>query len=136
VSGIEYQNVLVTTGRQLARITLNRPEKRNALSLALIEELLGALRDVSAQSNTRAIVIEGAGPAFSAGHDLSEMIGREEAFFRELFGLCSVMMETIHELPQPVIAKVHGIATAAGCQLVAACDLAVAAAGTRFATRA
>ncbi len=134
MSGIEYQNLLVATGRQLARITLNRPEKRNALSLKLIEELLGALRDVSAQSNTRAIVIEGAGPAFSAGHDLSEMIGRDEAFFRELFGLCSVMMETIHELPQPVIAKVHGIATAAGCQLVAACDLAVAAAGTRFAT--
>jgi enoyl-CoA hydratase/carnithine racemase len=80
------------------------------------------------------IVIEGAGPAFSAGHDLSEMVGSEEAFLRELFDTCTVMMETIHELAQPVIAKVHGIATAAGCQLVAACDLAVAAEGTRFAT--
>src|SRR5439155_20707950 len=72
--------------------------------------------------------------AFSAGHDLSEMVGREPAFYRELFDVCTVMMETIHRVPQPVIAKVHGVATAAGCQLVAACDLAVAAAGTRFAT--
>ena len=79
-------------------------------------------------------MIEGAGPAFSAGHDLGEMIGREPGFYQELFDVCTVMMETIHRLPQPVIAKVHGIATAAGCQLVAACDLAVAAEGTRFAT--
>src|SRR5205085_111857 len=93
-----------------------------------------ALREVSEQEGVRTVVIEGAGAAFSAGHDLSEMIGREDAFYRELFGLCTVMMETIHQLPQPVIAKVHGIATAAGCQLVAACDLAVAAEGARFAT--
>ena len=118
----------------LARITLNRPEKRNALSLELMEELIAALRDVSARDSVRAIVIEGAGPAFSAGHDLSEMIDRDEAFFAHLFDTCTVMMETIHELPQPVIAKVHGIATAAGCQLVAACDLAVAAEGARFGT--
>jgi len=134
VPGTEYRNLLVTSDGQAARITLNRPERRNALSLELIEELIAALREASAQPGTRVIVIEGAGPAFSAGHDLSEMIGRDEAFYRELFGLCTVMMETIHELPQPVIAKVHGIATAAGCQLVAACDLAIAAAGTRFAT--
>src|SRR5213079_2810158 len=93
-----------------------------------------ALHESSMRTDTRAIVIEGAGPAFSAGHDLSEMIGRDEAFLDELFGLCTVMMETIHRLPQPVIAKVHGIATAAGCQLVAACDLAVAAEDARFAT--
>jgi enoyl-CoA hydratase/carnithine racemase len=134
VSDTEYRSLLVTVDELAARITLNRPEKRNALSLELMEELIGALREVSARAATRAIVIEGAGPAFSAGHDLSEMIGRDEAFYRELFGVCTVMMETIHELPQPVIAKVHGIATAAGCQLVAACDLAVAADGTRFAT--
>jgi enoyl-CoA hydratase/carnithine racemase len=134
VSDTEYRSLLVTVDELAARITLNRPEKRNALSLELMEELIGALREVSAQAATRTIVIEGAGPAFSAGHDLSEMIGRDEAFYRELFGVCTVMMETIHELPQPVIAKVHGIATAAGCQLVAACDLAVAADGTRFAT--
>lgn len=113
---------------------LNRSEKRNALSLALMEEMIAALRGVSADGATRAIVIEGAGPAFSAGHDLSEMIGRDEAFLGHLFETCNALMATIHELPQPVIAKVHGVATAAGCQLVAACDLAVAAEGTRFAT--
>jgi enoyl-CoA hydratase/carnithine racemase len=134
VPGTEYRSLLVGSDEQAARITLNRPQKRNALSLELLEELIAALREASAQAATRVIVIEGAGAAFSAGHDLSEMIGRDEAFYRELFGLCTVMMETIHELPQPVIAKVHGIATAAGCQLVAACDLAVAAAGTGFAT--
>jgi enoyl-CoA hydratase/carnithine racemase len=130
----EYRNVLVTQDGPDARIVLNRPEKRNALSLELMEDVVAALADVSAARATRAIVIEGAGPAFSAGHDLSEMIGREKAFLDQLFDRCTVMMETIHDLPQPVIAKVHGIATAAGCQLVAACDLAVAAEGTRFAT--
>jgi enoyl-CoA hydratase/carnithine racemase len=134
VPSTEYRNLLVTIEGGAARIVLNRPEKRNALSLELMEEMIEALRDTSAQPETRTIVIEGAGPAFSAGHDLSEMIGREESFFGELFSACTAMMKTIHELPQPVIAKVHGIATAAGCQLVAACDLAVAAEGTRFAT--
>jgi enoyl-CoA hydratase/carnithine racemase len=132
--GAEYRNLLVAADGPAARITLNRPEKRNALSLELMGELTAALRDAGARPDIRVIVLEGAGPAFSAGHDLSEMVGREEAFYGELFGVCTVMMETIHELPQPVIAKVHGVATAAGCQLVAACDLAVAAAGTRFAT--
>jgi len=117
-----------------ARIVLNRPEKRNALSLALMQEVIAALRDVALQDEARVIVIEGAGQVFSAGHDLSEMIGREDAFFTRLFDQCTLMMETLHELPKPVIAKVHGVATAAGCQLVAACDLAVAAEGTRFAT--
>jgi enoyl-CoA hydratase/carnithine racemase len=129
-----YPGLRVTCGGVAARIVLNRPEKRNALSLELMEEVTGALHDVSAHEATRAVVIEGAGPAFSAGHDLSEMIGREREFFSRLFDRCTVMMQTIHDLPQPVIAKVHGIATAAGCQLVAACDLAVAAEGTRFAT--
>jgi enoyl-CoA hydratase/carnithine racemase len=133
-SGIDYRHVLVAADEGAARITLNRPDKRNALSLELMEELIAALREVSARDSVRAIVIEGAGPAFSAGHDLSEMIDRDEAFFAHLFDTCTVMMETIHELPQPVIAKVHGIATAAGCQLVAACDLAVAAEGARFGT--
>ncbi len=131
---IEYRNLRVTREGPAARIVLNRPEKRNALSLELMEEMIAALHEVSAGPDARVIVIEGAGPAFSAGHDLSEMIGREREFFAHLFDRCSVMMETLHEVPQPVIAKVHGIATAAGCQLVAACDLAVAAEGTRFAT--
>jgi enoyl-CoA hydratase/carnithine racemase len=134
VPATEYRDLLVSTDGAAARITLNRPERRNALSLELLGELTAALREVSAVPSARAVVIEGAGTAFSAGHDLSEMIDRDEAFFRELFSSCTVMMETIKELPQPVIAKVHGIATAAGCQLVAACDLAVAAEGTRFAT--
>ena len=134
LSETDYRNLLVTHDGPAARIVLNRPEKRNALSLELMEEMVAALRDLSTRSVNRAIVIEGAGRAFSAGHDLSEMIGREREFLAHLFDRCSVMMETIHEVPQPVIAKVHGIATAAGCQLVAACDLAVAAEGTRFAT--
>jgi enoyl-CoA hydratase/carnithine racemase len=133
-SGIGYRNLLVAVDAVAARITLNRPEKRNALSLELMEELIVALREVSGRDSVQAIVIEGAGPAFSAGHDLSEMIDRDEAFFVHLFDTCTVMMETIRELPQPVIAKVQGIATAAGCQLVAACDLAVAAEGARFGT--
>lgn len=130
----DYQNLRVAVGGGAARIMLNRPERRNALSLELMEEMLAALEAVSADRAVRAIVIEGAGQAFSAGHDLSEMIGREDAFFGLLFDRCTAMMQMLHDLPQPVIAKVHGIATAAGCQLVAACDLAVAAEGTRFAT--
>ncbi len=129
-----YRNLIVDIQGPAARIVLNRPEKRNALSLELMGEMIAALRGVSADPAARVVVIEGAGPAFSAGHDLSEMLGSEEAFLRELFATCTVLMETIHELPEPVIAKVHGIATAAGCQLVAACDLALAAEGTRFAT--
>jgi enoyl-CoA hydratase/carnithine racemase len=134
LSGTEYRNLRVTRDGPAARVVLNRPENRNALSLELMEEMITALREASAQRAHRAIVIEGAGSAFSAGHDLSEMVGAEEAFLAQLFDRCTAMMETIHELPQPVIAKVHGIATAAGCQLVAACDLVVAAEGTRFAT--
>jgi enoyl-CoA hydratase/carnithine racemase len=128
-----FANLLVETGPS-ARITLHRPEKRNALSLELMEELIRALESVAADPETRSIVIEGAGPVFSAGHDLSEMVGRDAGFYQQLFDVCTVLMETIHRVPQPVIAKVHGVATAAGCQLVAACDLAVAADTARFAT--
>ena len=130
----QFENLTLSIGESAARITLNRPEKRNALSLALMQEVIAALRETSARPGVRAIVIDGAGPAFSAGHDLSEMVGRDVGFYQELFDVCTVMMEAIHKLPQPVIAKVHGVATAAGCQLVASCDLAVAAEGTRFAT--
>jgi enoyl-CoA hydratase/carnithine racemase len=99
-----------------------------------MEELIAVLRRVGGEPHVRAIVLEAAGPAFSAGHDLSEMIDRDVPFFQRLFDLCTELMELIHKLPQPVIAKVHGIATAAGCQLVAACDLAVAADTARFGT--
>jgi enoyl-CoA hydratase/carnithine racemase len=109
-------------------------EKRNALSLEVMDELVGVLKALGDRGEIRAIVLEGAGAAFSAGHDLSEMVGRDLSFYQRLFDSCTELMETIHRVPQPVIAKVHGIATAAGCQLVAACDLAVAADDTRFAT--
>ncbi len=128
------EHLLVSVEPPAARVTLNRPEKRNALSLALMEELISTLEEVGATPEVRAIVIEGAGPAFSAGHDLGEMVGRDAEFYDRLFAVCTVLMETIHRVPQPVIAKVQGIATAAGCQLVASCDLAVAADTARFAT--
>jgi enoyl-CoA hydratase/carnithine racemase len=99
-----------------------------------MQELIRALESVAADADTRSIVVEGAGPVFSAGHDLSEMVGRDAGFYEQLFDVCTVLMETIHRVPQPVIAKVHGVATAAGCQLVAACDLAVASDTARFAT--
>src|SRR4051794_38226482 len=126
--------VLVHADGPAARLTLNRPEKRNALSLDLMEELIGALRRVSAEPGVRAIVLDAAGPAFSAGHDLSEMIGRDTPYFQQLFDVCTELMEAIHRVPMPVIAKVDGMATAAGCQLVAACDLVVASERARFAT--
>jgi enoyl-CoA hydratase/carnithine racemase len=126
--------VLVQEDEPATRVTLNRPEKRNALSLELMHDLIDTLRRVSADPGARVIVLDAAGPAFSAGHDLSEMIGRDVPFFQRLFDVCTELMETIHRVPQPVIAKVHGIATAAGCQLVAACDLAIAADSARFAT--
>jgi enoyl-CoA hydratase/carnithine racemase len=130
----DLQTVVVARDGVVARITLNRPDKRNALSLELMEELIQALDGVAADPEVRAVVIEGAGVAFSAGHDLSEMVGRDLPFYQRLFDVCTELMEKIHRVPQPVIAKVHGIATAAGCQLVAACDLAVAADDARFAT--
>jgi enoyl-CoA hydratase/carnithine racemase len=128
------QTVLVAREGVLARVTLNRPDKRNALSLELMEELIETLDTIGTDPDVRAVVIDGAGVAFSAGHDLSEMVGRDIPFYQRLFDVCTELMEKIHRLPQPVIAKVHGIATAAGCQLVAACDLAVAADDARFAT--
>ena len=129
-----FAHLLVDADPPAARITLNRPEKRNALSLEVMEELIEALQLLGAGAEIRVIVIQGAGPAFSAGHDLSEMVGQELGFYQRLFDVCTVMMETIHRVSQPVIAKVHGIATAAGCQLVASCDLAVASEDARFAT--
>jgi enoyl-CoA hydratase/carnithine racemase len=133
-TGAELQFMTVDEAGGTVRITLNRPEKRNALSLDLMQELLGVLRAVGERSDARAIVLEGAGAAFSAGHDLAELVGRDLPFYQRVFDVCTELMETIHRVPQPVIAKVRGIATAAGCQLVAACDLAVAADTARFAT--
>ena len=117
------------------RLTLNRPEARNALSVALMTTLVEALGRAAADLEARVVVIAGAGPAFCAGHDLRELRAdsRRETYER-IFALCSELMLTIVRLPKPVIAEVHGVATAAGCQLVATCDLAVAAEEARFAT--
>jgi enoyl-CoA hydratase/carnithine racemase len=129
------EHVEVHVDGPVARLVLNRPDRRNALSLALMQEFLETLDDVGADPGARVIVVEGNGVAFSAGHDLAEMTERRDAaFYEELFSTCVRMMMRLHELPQPVIAKVHGVATAAGCQLVAACDLAVASEQARFAT--
>jgi enoyl-CoA hydratase/carnithine racemase len=126
--------VLVRRDGPAARITLNRPAQRNALSLELMREVTAALRELRGDTGVRAIVIDGAGPAFCAGHDLGEMVGRDLPYYQHVFDVCTEMMDAVHDAPQPVIARVHGIATAAGCQLVAACDLAVAAEEARFAT--
>lgn len=126
----DFQHLIMKDQGPVTEVVLNRPEKRNALSLDLMTELIAAVR----QATGSVIVIAGSGPCFSAGHDLSEMVGLSVADYRHLFDVCTELMDTIQSAPQPVIAKVHGVATAAGCQLVAACDLAVAEEGARFAT--
>src|SRR6202451_573179 len=113
---------------------MNRPEKRNALSTAMMAERNAELSAIAKRADARAVIIAGNGPSFSAGHDLSELKGRDLAFYRYEFALCAQLMLTIQQIPQPVIARVHGIATAAGCQLAATCDLVVAAESAKFAT--
>ena len=132
--GIRWYSLLVADYEGMRTITLNRSERRNALSHALMLELRTLLDETALDSSVRVVVIDAAGPAFSAGHDLAEMDGASSESYTELFRVCSELMLAIHRLPQPVIASVRGIATAAGCQLVAACDLAIAAEGARFAT--
>jgi len=118
----------------IATLTLNRPSQFNSLSEELLAELQAALSSIAADASIRAVVIAGAGKAFCAGHDLKQMrANHSQAYMRKLFKQCGRMMMTLTEMPQPVIARIHGIATAAGCQLVAMCDLAVAAEGARFA---
>lgn len=126
--------LLVGIQDSVARITLNRPDKRNALSLQLLRELKDTQRRVAVDKRVRVILVAANGPVFCAGHDLGEMIGCTEQAYAELFSLCSEVMLGFRQLPQPVIARVQGMATAAGCQLVAACDLAVAADSATFAT--
>ncbi len=119
----------------VATLTLNRPQARNALSLDLMEALQAALDEIAGDQSLKVVVIAGEGPAFCAGHDLKEMTSNNRPeIVRETFETCSTLMQAIVNLPQPVIARVHGVATAAGCQLVASCDLAVAAETARFAT--
>lgn len=115
-------------------IILNRPEKRNALSLELLQELSALLTSISENRETRVVIIKGEGKVFCAGHDISQLINHEMTFYKAIFDTCVEVMEKIQHLPQPVIAQVHGVATAAGCQLVAACDLAMAEEDTLFGT--
>jgi enoyl-CoA hydratase/carnithine racemase len=129
-----YQHLLADLSGPIAGITLNRPERRNALSLALMTELIDCLTAIGKSPAIRTVILAGAGPAFSAGHDLGELLDRDLNAYRQIFDVCSQLMSTVQAIPQPVIARVHGIATAAGCQLVASCDLAVAADSARFAT--
>ncbi len=128
-----FEMILVERDDPFITITMNRPERRNALSVDHMQELIAALRQ-SGQSDARGVVLAGNGPVFSAGHDFSDMAGADLVAMRELLWTCTELMNTIQQLPQPVVARVHGLATAAGCQLVASCDLAVAADGAGFAT--
>jgi enoyl-CoA hydratase/carnithine racemase len=126
--------LLTETKGEVLHLILNRPDKRNALSLELLREMDRALRRIANDDSVRVVVVASRGSVFCSGHDLGEMVGCSEEGYRDLFALCSRVMYQIRRLPQPVIARVQGVATAAGCQLVAACDLAVAADNATFAT--
>jgi enoyl-CoA hydratase/carnithine racemase len=129
-----YRYILVESADAVATVTLNRPDKRNALSLGVMRELIAAFEAIGADRSLKVAIVRGLGPAFSAGHDLREMLERSVEEYRLTFDTCVRLMETIQAIPQPVIAEVAGIATAAGCQLVATCDLAVASSAAKFAT--
>src|SRR5579859_876874 len=134
-SGVTEKLLLRRDADGVAWLTLNRPAARNALSLALMEALVAELDAIAADAAVNVVVIGGAGPAFCAGHDLRELRSQpQRPFYETTFQLCSKLMTCITRLPKPVIARVHGVATAAGCQLVATCDLAIAADTARFAT--
>src|SRR3978361_1840509 len=131
--------LLRETQGSIAVLTLDRPDARNSLSEGLIAALHAALRDIHDDAKVRAVVIAANGPAFSAGHDMKELTTRRadadrgRAYFAEIMTACSAMMQAIVQLPKPVVAAVQGVATAAGCQLVASCDLAVASEAASFA---
>jgi len=130
----DYKEIKFQLDDGIGFITLNRPEKRNALSKNLMAEMIDLLKSIKTDRQVRVVILRAEGPAFSSGHDLSEMLEGDAVFYREVFDACTEMMEAIRALPQPVIAQVQGMATAAGCQLVASCDLAVASREARFAT--
>ncbi|HKV41013.1 MAG TPA: enoyl-CoA hydratase [Blastocatellia bacterium] len=129
-----YNFVLVESDAPVAVVTMNRPERRNALSLELMEELIDCIGTLGKSKEVRAIILAANGPAFSAGHDLCELKDRELADYRHIFDICTTLMTVLQSIPQPVVAEVQGIATAAGCQLAATCDLAVASEKASFAT--
>jgi enoyl-CoA hydratase/carnithine racemase len=127
-------NVVMELEGHLAVVTLARPERRNALSFDLMTELAECLDGIAPNPGVRAVILQAAGKVFSSGHDLSEMTGRGLEDYRGIFDRCTELMTKIQSIPQPVIAQVQGMATAAGCQLVATCDLAVASSEATFAT--
>ena len=127
-----FEHLLITTEGPITTITLNRPEQRNALALPMIRELHRAFLAVG-NTEARGVILAANGPVFSAGHNFGDMVGVSLAQARELFDACRAMMDAMQAMPQPVIARVHALATAGGCQLVASCDLAVASDQVSFA---
>src|SRR5260221_11576977 len=129
---MEFEHVLVDWSGEFATVTMNRPQRRNALSLAHMRELIDAFTQVGA-SDALGIVLPGNGPVFSAGHDFADVADAALPAVRSLLVTCTELMTLIQQVPQPVVARVHGLATAAGCQLVASADLAVASENAAFA---
>ena len=129
-----YEEILYSSDGPIGYLTLNNPKKINAISKQMISEMTSALTQVAQDETVKVLIIRAAGKHFSAGHYLKEMVGADVKEYKSIFDQCNQMMQMIHEIPQPVIAQVQGIATAAGCQLVAWCDLAVAEEGAKFAT--
>ena len=131
---MSYEEIRFKTDGELAFLTLNNPKKINALSKQMITEMIEVLTQLSSDETIKVLIIKAEGKHFSAGHYLAEMVDGGVKEYKSIFDQCSRMMKLIHEIPQPVIAQVRGIATAAGCQLVAWCDLAIAETGAKFAT--
>lgn len=131
---MDYKNVKFDVEGEIGILTLNNPQKRNALSLALLNEVKLLFEKVETRSDIKVLIVKGEGKVFSSGHDLAELDGNRMTFYYNIFKTCGIIMKKIQQMPQPVIAQVHGIAAAAGLQLVAACDLALAEEGTLFAT--
>src|ERR1035437_6779486 len=129
---MNFENIRLAREGQTAVVTLNRPQRRNALSLGMVLELIGCLDEIGRNREIRAVILAAAGKVFCSGHDLSEMTGRDIDEYRRIFDVSTELMMKIQAIPQLVIAEVQGIATAAGCQLVATCDLAVAAEEAAF----
>jgi enoyl-CoA hydratase/carnithine racemase len=132
LEGMEFEHVLVERSGDFATITMNRPQRRNALSMDHMRELIAAFRDLG-ESDALGIVLAGNGPVFSAGHDFADVVDADLSGVRSLLMTCTELMTLIQQVPQPVVARVHGLATAAGCQLVASADLAVASEDAGFA---
>jgi enoyl-CoA hydratase/carnithine racemase len=131
---MDFKYIKFETDGSIGTITLNNPDRRNALSLTMLREMIDLQESLKKNEAIKVVIIKAAGKVFSSGHDMNELVARTKADYDELFQTCCIFMQKIQEMPQPVIAQVHGVATAAGCQFVAACDLAVAEEGATFQT--